>query len=72
MMLTPRQREVAGLVARGMSAPAIANTIGISAETVKVHIREAADRLAGDSRPRQKLTLWFFHLSPESEGLSGK
>lgn len=62
MILTPRQQEVAGLVARGLTAPEIAHEIGCSPETVNVHIKQAAQRIPGTDRPRKKLRIWFFSL----------
>lgn len=60
MHLTPRQKEMAEFVARGMSTPAIASETGLSPRTVDVHIQQAAARLDGDAPPRQKLRIWFF------------
>lgn len=58
-MLTPRQKQVAGLVAKGLTTPEIAGALDVSRETVKVHIREAAERIGGDTPPRHRLTVWF-------------
>lgn len=60
MSLTPRQQEVARLVAKGMSAKRIARHLAISTDTVAVHIREAASRLPGDGRPRWKLQVFVW------------
>lgn len=54
-MLTPRQREVADLVARGLSSKAIAKELGVSVRTVHCHVRQAARRLPGYGAPRFKL-----------------
>lgn len=58
MSLTPRQQQVAEMVARGMSNKAIAQQTGISRETVNVHIRQAADRVQDEGKPRHKLTMF--------------
>jgi DNA-binding NarL/FixJ family response regulator len=58
-MLTPQQRTVAELVARGYSNKKIAREVGISPETVRDHIRGAADRIPGDGRPRYKLLVFM-------------
>lgn len=58
LMLTPRQREIAELVARGYTAKRIARAANISPRTVEAHIRDAADRIPGDGRARWKLTLF--------------
>ena len=58
-MLTPRQKEVAELVAKGLSNKRIARDLGINVETVNEHIRKAAGRLEFDGKPRYKLVLWF-------------
>lgn len=64
-VLTRRQREVAELVARGLSDKAIARELDCSVRTVEAHIAEAARRIEGEGRPRHRLTLWF--LSPEQD-----
>lgn len=66
MTLTPRQQEIASLVARGMSSRQIADRTGLSEETVNVHIKQAAQRLGGETRPRHQLTLWFLNLQSPS------
>lgn len=43
--LSPREAEVAELAARGYSAPAIASTLFISENTVKVHMRHIYEKL---------------------------
>jgi len=58
--LTPRQQEVAGLVAKGFTAEQIARQIGAATPTVRQHIQDAAERLPGEGRPRHKLSIWFF------------
>jgi len=40
-MLTPRQREVVSLLARGLTQKQVAKRLGISAETVKNHVAHA-------------------------------
>jgi DNA-binding CsgD family transcriptional regulator len=64
--LTQRQAEVAERVARGQSDKAIARDLGLSVETVREHIAEAARRIPGDIRPRSKLALWFFNLNDDA------
>ena len=66
MNLTPRQAEIAGLVARGMSTKAIASEAGISERTAEVHIQQAAQRIGGDTPPRHRLMLWFFSLKKKA------
>lgn len=62
--LTPRQREVAALVARGWSDKKIARAIDCSPKTVAEHIREAAERIPGPWKPRMKLLV--FILVPDA------
>lgn len=62
--LSPRQREVAELVARGYSDKKIARDLGCSPETVAQHIRDAAARIPGAWKPRQKLLI--FILVPDA------
>ena len=65
-MLTPRQAQVAAMVARGYSAKKIAREVGVSVYTVRDHIRAAADRLPGDGRPRYKLTVFVLQVEDEA------
>lgn len=58
-MLTPRQSEIAVLVAKGLSDKAIARATGLSRRTVEDHVSEAASRLPGNGRPRFKLICFF-------------
>lgn len=60
-MLTPRQKQVAELVARGWRPTQIAQRLGVTPKTVEVYMQRAADRLGGDPGPgpRHKLTIWF-------------
>jgi DNA-binding CsgD family transcriptional regulator len=48
--LTPRQREVLGLLARGYSNPQIGEALGISLDGAKWHVAEIMARLGVDSR----------------------
>lgn len=65
--LSPRQAEIASLVARGLSDKVIAARTELAIETVRVHIQNAAARLPGNSSPRHKLTLWFFNIEEEEK-----
>lgn len=62
MNLTPRQQEVAALVAKRMTRSEIASELGISQETVKTHVRQAAGRIGGSEAPRRRLAIWFFRI----------
>jgi PAS domain S-box-containing protein len=48
--LTPREREVVGLVALGGTAAEIADDLQISHHTVRTHLRNAMDKLGARSR----------------------
>lgn len=48
--LTPRQREVARLICRGVKKGAIAQELGISPETVRMHARELYQKLGVSDR----------------------
>ena len=54
--LTPQQTEVARLVARDMCNKEIAQTLGLSTETVKTHLAGAFLRLG--LRSRVGLAVW--------------
>lgn len=58
-MLTERQKQVAELVAMGLSNKAIAREMGIGLQTVKDHVSAAASRVPGPGRPRYKLIVLF-------------
>lgn len=48
--LTPREREVLGLVADGLTNEKVAAALAISPETVQSHVRHAMVKLAADTR----------------------
>jgi DNA-binding NarL/FixJ family response regulator len=48
--LTPRERDVLELLVEGASNKEIARRLGISASTVKFHVRSVADKLGADGR----------------------
>jgi FixJ family two-component response regulator len=64
-MLTPRQMEVAELVARGRSYKAVAARLGISPLTVRDHVQEAALRIPLPGPPKMRVVLWFLTLREE-------
>jgi DNA-binding CsgD family transcriptional regulator len=49
-MLTPREREVFGLLARGLTAIQIADELDLSPLTVRTHIQNGKDRLGAKTR----------------------
>lgn len=59
MSLTPQEARVAELLARGMTAKAIAKELGCSTKTVRNHITNASRRIEGPATPRMKLALWY-------------
>lgn len=48
--LTPRQRQVLDLVARGLSNKEIAKTLGLSPATIKTHVSQAIAIVGGTNR----------------------
>jgi DNA-binding NarL/FixJ family response regulator len=54
--LTQREREVLRLLADGLSNEAIGETLGISAETVRTHVRKAMSKLDADTRTQAVAT----------------
>ncbi|MBI2754019.1 MAG: response regulator [Betaproteobacteria bacterium] len=48
--LTPREREILGYLARGLSNKAISRDLGISADTVKLHVHNVLAKLNVSSR----------------------
>jgi DNA-binding NarL/FixJ family response regulator len=55
--LTPRERQVAELIARGLTVKAAARALDVSPSTVEVHIRNAAAKLCGAGPPRHRITI---------------
>jgi DNA-binding CsgD family transcriptional regulator len=55
--LTPRQREVAALLAGGATNPEVARALGISRNTAKTHARAVLSKLGAGSRRELLLTL---------------
>jgi PAS domain S-box-containing protein len=48
--LSPREREVLGLLARGLTGEQIAQRLVLSPETVRTHIRNAREKLGASTR----------------------
>lgn len=48
--LTPREREVLSLLADGMTNEKAGASLGIAAETVQTHVRNAMEKLEADTR----------------------
>ena len=64
--LTPREREVATLVAQGLLHKQVAHELGISTETVAVHVYSAAQKLPGPGLPTRKIVR-LHHLFASSD-----
>jgi FixJ family two-component response regulator len=64
--LTPREQQVAALVAKGYAVKRIAAELRISPKTVDAHIQQAAQRIPGDASPLHRLTLWFYSLDSDA------
>lgn len=57
--LTNRQREVAALVAEGLSYQAIADRLQISMRTARRHVEDIAAKLGQDgTTPYKRVMLW--------------
>jgi DNA-binding NarL/FixJ family response regulator len=63
--LSPRQTEIAALVAKGMADKQIAREVGLSIATVRAHIQAAASRIQGNTSPRHRLTVFFLTTDPD-------
>ena len=48
--VTEREREVLSLLAQGLQLDEIAHRLGIGAETVRSHVRNATERLGAANR----------------------
>jgi FixJ family two-component response regulator len=64
-MLTPRQMEIAQLVAKGYTARRMADATGLSIHTVQEHVAAAAERVPGDLPPRKRLQLFVLQITPD-------
>jgi DNA-binding NarL/FixJ family response regulator len=67
--LTPRERELASLVAIGQSNKQIADTLGICQQTVKNHVRSIYMKL--DVTNRVQLTLYLSKHPDETSPVVG-
>lgn len=63
--LTPREVEVARLVAAGRSYKAIAAELEISVPTVQSHVLNAAEKLGGSGSPKVRLIVFVVTLIRE-------
>jgi DNA-binding CsgD family transcriptional regulator len=65
--LTPRQRQVAALLARGMTPNQISESLGITRRMVRIHVRAMCDKLGLPNRTA--LAAWAFtHGFAEEQG----
>ena len=62
--LTPREREVAGLLTRGASNEEIAQALWISRHTVKDHVKAVYAKLKVASRAELSAKLFQEHVAP--------
>jgi DNA-binding CsgD family transcriptional regulator len=67
-VLTPRQREVLGLVREGLTNPQIASRLGISPDGAKWHVKEIIERLGVTTR--QEAARWEEQRGPAAAGAS--
>jgi DNA-binding NarL/FixJ family response regulator len=69
--LTPRERQVAALVASGRTNRQIGRALGISEKTAEVHLHHVMSKL--DARSRAEVAAWAVthHLSPPARQASG-
>jgi DNA-binding CsgD family transcriptional regulator len=49
-VLSPREREILGLLARGLTGEQIADRLVLSPETIRTHIRNAREKLGASTR----------------------
>jgi DNA-binding CsgD family transcriptional regulator len=65
--LTPREREVAALAARGRATKQIASNLAISLFTVKDHLKAVYAKVGVQSRAELVATLYMQHYEPQPE-----
>jgi len=66
--LTPREREVAQLLARGATNEEIARALWISRYTVKDHVKAVYAKLGVGSRAELTAKLFHEHVAPQLDG----
>ncbi|MFI7351538.1 LuxR C-terminal-related transcriptional regulator [Streptomyces sp. NPDC049936] len=69
--LSAREREIARILAEGASNPDMAEALGISAHTVKDHIRGVYAKLGVDNRVQASRIVWQAHV-PEQPATSAQ
>lgn len=67
MTLTPRQKEIATLVAQGLSYRRVARSTGLTVRTVTQHVIDAAARIPGPGTPRHKVTVWVARIEDDNQ-----
>lgn len=70
--LTPREREVAKLVALHFTAPEIGDKLQISPHTVRGYIERIARNLPGRASPMRRISQWVSDLKVPLETPSGE
>jgi DNA-binding NarL/FixJ family response regulator len=65
--LTPREREIAYLAALGFSYQEIADALGLTFQTVRVHLRNILDKMQLEE-PRELRDYFTHDLDPDSNG----
>ena len=63
---TEREREVATLLARGLSLAQIAETLVLSARTVKDHVKSLYEKLGVDSRQQLVARIFLDEYLPDA------
>lgn len=58
--LTPRELEIAHLVALGCSARQIGLELRLTQQSIERRIRQIADKIDGDLPPRKRITRWWW------------
>jgi FixJ family two-component response regulator len=64
--LTPRQTDIAALIAEGLSNKAIARELAISPRTVRNHIVRIGARVPGSGPTRWRIMSWYIRQYPEA------
>ena len=64
-VLTPRERQVARLIAEGNTAPEIGAELGIAETTVRGYIQQIARVVTGRGPPMRRIAMWYREESRE-------
>lgn len=70
--MSPREAQALAMIAKGMSNPDIAKELGLSVETVKIHVHKAFRRLGVNNRTEAAVLYTQAKSKPQSKAAPAK